>query len=121
MSGASLPKRPSTSLAFQLPCCDLQLQHGLLLDQVQYIKTPKQPGVQRPPCQIGPVENCLINYGRVRDWVFGAFGECSIEVHIMVQRLAKAKVQRAGTQPSRSHLLINSRETQLAEEVAFVQ
>ena len=81
MSGASLPKRPSTSLAFQLPCCYLQLQHGLLLDQVQYIKTSKQPGVQHPPCQIGPVENRLINYGRVRGWIFGAFGECCDEVH----------------------------------------
>ena len=39
----------------------------------------------------------------------------------MVQRLAEAKVQRAGTQPGRSRLLFKSREAQLAEEVAFVR
>ena len=82
---------------------------------------PPQPGVQRPPRQIGPVESRLNNYGRVRGWVFGAFGECSNEVHLMVQRLAEAKVQRAGTQPGRSRLLFKSREAQLAEEVAFIR
>ena len=42
-------------------------------------------------------------------------------LHMMVQRLAEAKVQQAGTQPSCSHLLFKSREAHLAEEVAFAQ
>ena len=65
---------------------------------------PPQPGVPRPPRQIGPVENRLNGFGRVKGWVFGAWGECSDEMHTMVQRLAEAKVQRAATLPSRSLL-----------------
>ena len=79
-----------------------------------------QPGVQHPPRQIGPVESRLNNFGRVRGWVFGAWGECSDEVHTMVLRLAEAKVQRAATLPGRG-LLFKSREAQLAGEVAFVR
>ena len=82
---------------------------------------PLQPGAPRPPRQIGPVESRLNNFGRVRGWVFGAWGECSEEVHTMVQKLAEAKVQRAGTQPGRSRLLFRSREAQLAEEVAYLR
>ena len=81
---------------------------------------PPQPGVPRPPRQIGPVENRLNSYGRVKGWVFGAWGECSDEVHTMVQKVAEAKVQRAATLPGR-HLLFKSREAQLAGEVAFVR
>ena len=81
---------------------------------------PPQPGVRHPPRQIGPVENRLNGYGRVKGWVFGAWGECSDEVHTMVLKLAEAKVQRAATLPGRG-LLFKSREAQLAGEVAFVR
>ena len=60
---------------------------------------PAQSGTLHPPCQVGPVETRLNSFGRIRGWVFGAWGECSEEVHSMVQRLAVANVRRAATQP----------------------
>ena len=60
---------------------------------------PAQRGTLHPPRQVGPVETRLNSFGRIRGWVFGAWGECSEEVHSMVQRLAVAKVRRAATQP----------------------
>ena len=53
--------------------------------------------------------------------MFGAWGECSEKVHIMVQRLAEAKVQRASTLPGHRRLIFKSHEAQLAEEVALVR
>ena len=81
---------------------------------------PAQPGVPRPPRQIGPVETRLNTFGQVRGWVFGAWGEASEEVHTLVQKLADAKVGRAGTQPSQC-LLFKSRAAQMASEVGFLR
>ena len=50
-----------------------------------------------------------------------SYGEVKKEVHTMVQKLAEAKVQRAGTLPGRRSLLFKSREAQPAEEVTFVR
>ena len=42
-------------------------------------------------------------YGRVTGRVFRPWGECSQDVHTMVQHLAKAKVKLADTQPGQCH------------------
>ena len=81
---------------------------------------PAQPGVVRPPRQIGPVERRLNSFGRVRGWVFGAWGETSEEVHSLVQKLAEARVGRADTLPSQA-LLLKSKAAQMASEVGFLR
>ena len=70
--------------------------------------------------QIGPVEARLVSFGQVKSWVFGAFGECSEEVHQLVQRLAKAKVAKADTEPGH-RATSKSKEAQLSAEVAFLR
>ena len=59
------------------------------------------PGVVQPVRQIGPVETKLLSYGRVQGWVFGAWGEASEDVHALVQRIAKSRLELAGTLPGR--------------------
>ena len=66
----------------------------------------------------GQVEQ--LSFGRVRGWVFGAWGESSEEVHGMVQRLAEAKVTRAATLPGH-HPLFQSRAAQLSSQVAYMR
>ena len=89
-----------------------------------YCGTPRPPpdqrGAPQPPRQIGPVEARLNSFGRVRGWVFGAWGESSEEVHGMVQRLAEAKVTRAATLPGH-HPLFQSRAAQLSSQVAYMR
>ena len=58
---------------------------------------PRQPGGQQQPRVIGPVEQRLLQYGEVRGWCFGAWGEVSTEVHHLVQRLAEARMALAET------------------------
>ena len=81
---------------------------------------PPQPGIPQLPRQIGPVEARLNGYGTVRGWVFGAWGECSQEIHTLVQKLAEAKVQRAATLPGHQPLF-KSHEAQLSSEVAYLR
>ena len=52
--------------------------------------------------------------------MFGAFGECIEEVHQLVQRLAKAKVAKADTEPG-YRATGKSKEAQLSAEVAFLR
>ena len=77
-------------------------------------------GQPQPVRQIGPVEARLVSFGQVQGWVFGAFGECSEEVHQLVQRLAKAKVAKADTEPG-YRATGKSKEAQLSAEVAFLR
>ena len=79
-----------------------------------------RPGVPQPPRQIGPVESRLNGFGRVTGWVFGPWGECSQDVHTMVQHLAEAKVKLADTQPGHRPLF-QSKEAQLASQVGFIR
>ena len=44
----------------------------------------------------GPVERRLEEFGDVRVWVFGAFGEASSDVHALVQELAVLRVKSKG-------------------------
>ena len=66
------------------------------------------------------MERRLASFGRVRGWVFGAWGECSEEVHSMVQRLAKAKTELAGTEPGHRRLF-ESKAALLSSEVGFLR
>ena len=52
--------------------------------------------------------------------MFGAFGKCIEEVHQLVQRLAKAKVAKADTEPG-YRATGKSKEAQLSAEVAFLR
>ena len=81
---------------------------------------PAPPGAVRPPREVGPVERRLNSYGRVRGWVFGAFGETSEEVHTLVQKLAEARVAKADTMPGQS-LIFKSKAAQMAGEVGFLR
>ena len=67
-----------------------------------------QPGVPLLPRQIGPVENRLNGYGRVKGWVFGAWGECSDEVHTMVQRQKFSEQPPCQAEASSSSLVKHS-------------
>ena len=58
-----------------------------------------QPGVPQQPRQIGPAERRLQTFGRLRGWVFGAWGEASEEVRGLVQRLANSRLEVADMQP----------------------
>ena len=80
----------------------------------------RQEGEPAPPRQIGPVETRLLTYGRVQGWCFGAWGEASREVHGLVQRLAKSKLEVSATEPGRRGPA-RSREAQLATLVASVR
>ena len=101
-------------------------EYGKKAQQVdqQYCGVPPPPparaGVPRQPRQVGPVETRLLSFGEVRGWVFGAWGECSEEVHAMVQKLAAAKVNKAATEPGHSRIF-RSREAQLASEVSYLR
>ena len=90
----------------------------------QHCGTPRPPralpGVPQPPRQIGPVERRLSSFGNVRGWVFGAWGECSEEVHTMVQRLAKAKTELADTLPGHRPLF-ESKAALLSSEVGYLR
>ena len=46
------------------------------------------------------METKLNTFGRVQGWVFGAWGEASEDVHALVQRLAKARLERLDTLPT---------------------
>ena len=54
----------------------------------------------QPVRQLGPVETKLNTFGRVNGWVFGAWGEVSEDVHALVQRLARARLERLDTLPT---------------------
>ena len=70
----------------------------------EYCGTPRPPQVRQgepqPVRQLGPVETKLNTFGRVHGWVFGAWGEASEDVHALVQRLAKARLERLDTLPT---------------------
>ena len=70
----------------------------------EYCGTPRPPqnrqGEPQPVRQMGPVETKLNSFGRVTGWVFGAWGEASEDIHALVQRLAKARLERLDTLPT---------------------
>ena len=51
--------------------------------------------------ELGPVESRLREYGDVLGWVFGGFGEGSAGAHELVQRIAKARVEKEAFQLGR--------------------
>ena len=81
---------------------------------------PPVPGGQQQPRPIGPVERRLLQFGEVRGWCFGAFGEASTEVHSLVERLAEARLNVAETQPYHRGP-IRSRAAEKAGLVAYVR
>ena len=89
-----------------------------------YCGTPRppqtRPGEPQPVRQLGPVETKLNTFGRVNGWVFGAWGEASEDVHLLVQRLAKARLERLGTLPTTRRRQV-SRAAMLAALVGDVR
>ena len=69
---------------------------------------------------IGPVETRLLSYGRVSGWVFGAWGECSYEVHTLVQRIARARLEVDDMVAGRRGAP-KSREAKLAQHVGYIR
>ena len=90
----------------------------------QYCGTPAPPAPgprgQQQPRAIGPVERHLLEFGEVKGWCFGAFGEASEGVHQLVERLAEARLEIAETQPNQRGLL-RSRAAEKAGLVAYVR
>ena len=85
------------------------------------VRPPRVPrGAPQPVRQIGPVETKLLSFGRVHGWVFGAFGEVSEDVHLLVQRIANSRLDRLDTLPGRGHQR-KSRAAQLSALVADVR
>ena len=89
-----------------------------------YCGTQKPPrarrGAPQPVRQTGPVETKLLTYGRVNGWVFGAWGEASLEIHSLVQRLAKARLAILYQQPG-PRGPAKTREAKLASLVSWVR
>ena len=73
-----------------------------------------------PVRQIGPVESKLNSFGRVQGWVFGPWGEASEDVHALVQRIAKSRLELQDTMPGRRGRL-RSRAAQMSMLVADVR
>ena len=101
------------------------LRKARQVDQ-QFCGTPPPPlpppnGQQQlQPRVIGPVERRLLQYGEVRGWCFGAFGEASQEVHSLVERLAEARLELAATQ-SHHRGSVRSREAEKAGLVSYIR
>ena len=91
---------------------------------VLYCGTPKpqkaKKGQPQPVRQIGPVETRLLPYGRVNGWVFGPWGEASLEIHSLVQRLARARVDILDQLPGKRGSA-KTREAQLSSLVSWVR
>ena len=51
--------------------------------------------------RVGPVEAKLASLGQVRGLVFGNFGECSEDVHTLIEAIATSRVRVAGPQGRR--------------------
>ena len=84
-------------------------------------RPPRVPrGAPQPVRQIGPVETKLLSFGRVHGWVFGAYGEVSEDVHLLVQRIANSRLDRLDTLPGRRDRR-RSRAAQLSALVADVR
>ena len=81
---------------------------------------PRQPGDQQQPRAIGPVERRLLQFGEVKGWCFGAWGEVSLEVHHLVQRLAEARIATAETLPGQRRP-IRSRTAEKAGPVSYIR
>ena len=81
---------------------------------------PALPGAPQLPRTVGRVERKLQTFGLVRGWVFGAWGECSLEVHSWVQKIANARLEVADTQPGRQGP-VKAKAAQLAGLVGFVR
>ena len=77
-------------------------------------------GAPQPVRQIGPVESKLLSFGRVHGWVFGAYGEVSEDVHLLVQRIANSRLDKVATLPGRGNQR-KSRAAQLSALVADVR
>ena len=81
--------------------------------------SPPPPGGQQQPRVVGLVERRLLDIGEVRGWCFGAWGEASIKVHSLVQRLADARLEVADTLASRKGT-VKSRAAERAGLVAYL-
>ena len=66
------------------------------------------------------MESKLNSFGRVQGWVFGPWGEASEDVHALVQRIAKARLELQETLPRRRGRL-RSRAAQMSMLVADVR
>ena len=84
-------------------------------------RPPRVPrGAPQPVREIGPVETKLLSFGRVHGWVFGAYGEASEDVHLLVQRIANSRLDLLDALPGRRGRR-RSRAAQLSALVADVR
>ena len=70
--------------------------------------------------EVGPVKTRLKTYGKIKGWVFGAWGEASEEVHGLVQRVALARYEILDQLPGRQGVP-KSREAEMAVLVSWVR
>ena len=81
---------------------------------------PRRRGVPQVVAEVGPVKTRLKTYGKIKGWVFGAWGEASEEVHGLVQRVALARYEILDQLPGRQGVP-KSREAGLAVLVSWVR
>ena len=67
-----------------------------------------------PEGTVGPVEAKLVSFPPLRRWVFGAWGEVSEDVHVLVHDLATARLKHVQTLQGRERLGRRSQEGELA-------
>ena len=67
-----------------------------------------------PERVVGPVEAKLVSFPPLRTWVFGAWGEVSEDVHVLVHDLATARLKHLQTLQGRETWGRRSQEGELA-------
>ena len=64
---------------------------------------------------VGPVQAKLLSFPPLRGWVFGAFGEASTDVHVMVDYLAEARQKHQQLLEGRWRTERKSQEVEVAQ------
>ena len=64
--------------------------------------------------QVGPVESKLLSFPRLRRWVFGAWGEASEDIHLLVHQLASSRLKHQQVLEGRGRWRRRSDEAELA-------
>ena len=64
---------------------------------------------------VGPVQAKLLSFPPLRGWVFGAFGEASADVHVMVDYLAEARQKHQQLLEGRWRTERKSQEVEVAQ------
>ena len=92
----------------------------MVAEATQRLVTTEHNAKYAPPEYLLCCRDQTQHFCRVNGWIFWAWGKTSEEVHSLVQRLAKARLERQGTLPA-AKVRRKSREAKLASLVADIR